>query len=115
PKRLTIFYTTYSTLALTTSGSGTITHSFSGNSLVSGLSYTVKAVPNPGNLFFNWTGDIPATNNPLTFLLETDTALTANFVTNFFIPAAGTYNGLFFTTNGVTEETAGMLYNLILT
>jgi hypothetical protein len=32
--------------------------------------------------------------------------------TNAFIAARGVYNGLFSTTNGVTEETAGMLKNL---
>jgi hypothetical protein len=48
--------------------------------------------------------------------MESNMTLTANFVSNFFIPARGIYNGLFYNTNtnGVTWETAGMLYNLSL-
>ena len=113
---VTIFYTTYSTLTLTANGFGSITHSFTSNSLVAGRSYTVTALPNPGNLFSNWTtGAATITNNPLTFLLQSNTVLQANFAANFFLPAAGVYNGLFSATNGVTEETAGLLYNLVLT
>jgi hypothetical protein len=112
--RVTIFYVTNSTLTLTTSGFGKITSAFTGDNLVVGRNYTVTAAPNPGNLFSNWTGAITATNNPLTFLLESNTALQANFVANFFLPAAGIYNGLFSSANGVAEESAGMLYNLVL-
>jgi hypothetical protein len=111
---VTIFYTNFGVLTLTTSGFGRITRNFTNNSLVEGRNYTLTAVPNPGNLFSNWTGPVTTTNNPLTFLLESDTAWQANFVTNFFLPAAGTYNGLFSTSNGVTEETAGMISGLIL-
>ncbi len=112
--RVAVFYTNFGALTLTTSGFGKITRSFTNNFLVEGRNYTLTAVANPGNLFSNWTGTITATNNPLTFLLESDTALQANFVTNFFLPTAGTYNGLFSTTSGVTEETAGMISGLIL-
>jgi hypothetical protein len=41
--------------------------------------------------------------------------LQANFVTNPFLAVKGTYNGLFTTTNSVTEETAGMLKDLTIT
>jgi hypothetical protein len=57
------------------------------------------------------------TNNPLTFLMESNMTLTANFVSNFFAPSVGIYNGLFWSanTNGIIQETAGMLYHLVLT
>ena len=112
--RITIFFTNFATLTLTTSGFGRITPVFPNNSLVEGRNYTLTAVPNPGNLFSNWTGPFTSTNNPLTFELDSDTAWQANFVTNFFLPAAGTYNGLFSSSNGVTPQSAGMISGLIL-
>ena len=33
----------------------------------------------PGNIFIGWTGDVTATNNPLTLLLDTNKYITANF------------------------------------
>jgi hypothetical protein len=108
-----VFYYTQSTLTLLTNGFGTISHSFKSNTLVVGANYTVKAVPNSRNLFSNWTGTITTTSNPLTFLMESNMTLTANFVTNSFIGAAGTYNGLFYDlTNGVGVKSSGMLKSL---
>jgi hypothetical protein len=40
--------------------------------------------------------------------------LTASFASNFFLPAHGTYNGLFFNTNAVAAESSGMLQGLLL-
>jgi hypothetical protein len=112
--RVTIFFTNFANLTLTTNGFGKITPVFSNTSLVEGRNYTITAVPRPGNLFSNWTGPFTTTNNPLTFELDSDTAWQANFVTNFFLPAAGTYNGLFSSTNGVAVPSAGLISGLIL-
>ena len=112
--RITIFFTNFATLYLTTNGFGKITPVFPNNSLVEGRNYTLTAVASPGNLFSNWTGPFTSTNNPLTFELDSDTAWQANFVTNFFLPAAGTYNGLFSFSNGVAPQSAGMISGLIL-
>jgi hypothetical protein len=114
---VTNFYVTQSPLTLLTNGSGGISRSFSGTNLVVGTNYTVKAVPNPGNLFSNWTGLKPggpftATNNPLTFLMASNMTLTANFVTNSFLRAVGTYNGLFYDTNEVGAQSSGLLGGL---
>ncbi len=113
-KSVAIFFTNFATLTLTTSGSGKITPLFVNNSLVEGRNYTLTALANPGNLFSNWTGPFTTASNPLTFQLDSDTAWQANFVTNFFLPAAGTYNGLFSSTNGVTPQSAGMISGLIV-
>jgi hypothetical protein len=62
----------------------------------------------------NWTLSTGHTSNALTlhFIMENGLTVAANFATNLFIDASGTYNGLFYNSNGVTEQTAGMLYNL---
>ncbi|HTA30878.1 MAG TPA: hypothetical protein VK731_10345, partial [Candidatus Cybelea sp.] len=55
------------------------------------------------------------TGNPLTFLMQSNMILTANFVTNEFLQATGQYNGIFYVTaTGVAEETAGLLNHLMV-
>jgi uncharacterized repeat protein (TIGR03803 family) len=110
---VTIFYVTKSPLTLLVNGFGQINHSFTGTNLIVGTNYTVTASPNANNLFSNWTGAINSTNNPLTFVMVSNMTLTANFVTNSFLRAAGTYNGLFYdVTNGVSVDSAGLLGGL---
>jgi uncharacterized repeat protein (TIGR03803 family) len=142
-KSAVVFYTTTNTLELLTNGYGTITNSAKTNFLVAGpnalvvgTNYTVRAVPNPDNLFSNWTvvfgsNTVTVTNNPLTFLMESNMTVTANFVTNEFIGVAGSYTGLFYVTNtnglfagvneglfevsnGVGALSSGLLENLLV-
>ncbi|HTD65103.1 MAG TPA: Ig-like domain-containing protein, partial [Candidatus Limnocylindria bacterium] len=49
---------------------------------VHGTTVTLTAVPTNGFLFTNFSGGVSATANPVTILLDTDLAVTANFVTN---------------------------------
>jgi uncharacterized repeat protein (TIGR03803 family) len=109
---IVVFFLVQSPLSLTTNGFGTVQRSFTGSTLDVGKNYTVTAKPAVNNLFSNWTGSITTTNNPLTFLMESNMTLTANFVTNSFLYAAGTYNGLFFVNNDVGAQSSGMLKNL---
>jgi len=108
-------------LVLQTNGYGAIRHSAWPTPLVVGKSYTVKATPDLQNVFAFWSG---GTNQPYsvlslstsyTFTMASNLVLSANFVTNEFSGVAGTYNGLFISTHGVTEKTAGMLKSLIVT
>ena len=126
-----VFYWVTNTLELQTNGYGSITNSakpnplvIGSNSVVVGTNYTVKAVPTPSNLFIGWTGTITNNANPLTFTTQSNMTLVANFVTNFFIGAAGSYNGLFYVTNtngsfavsnGVGAQSSGLLRNLKVT
>jgi hypothetical protein len=125
-----VFYTTYSTLELETNGYGSIANSarpnplvIGSNRVVVGTNYTVKAAPDPSNLFSGWTGTITTNANPWTFTAQPNMTLTANFVTNYFIAAAGSYNGLFYVTDtsgsfDVTNggaQSSGLLKNLTLT
>jgi hypothetical protein len=80
-----------------------------------GQGYTITAKPDQFSLFSNWAGGGYAGAAPaLPFVMWSNLVLTAAFVPNFFPAAAGTYNGLFFPSNAVAEETSGMLYNLAL-
>jgi uncharacterized repeat protein (TIGR03803 family) len=100
-------------------GKGTVTgnalpHGKNSSLLDIGESYTVTAKPNSQSLFANWTGSINSTNATLKFVMESGLALEANFVTNWAIAAAGTYSGLFFVSNAVSEQTAGMVKGLVV-
>jgi uncharacterized repeat protein (TIGR03803 family) len=111
---IAIFYATISPLTLQTNGLGSISASFKGTNLNVGRSYTMRAIPGKGQLFLSWSGSISATNNPLAFVMQSNMVVQANFVTNPFIAAAGTYEGLFFGSNGVAEQSAGLLRNLVI-
>jgi cyclophilin family peptidyl-prolyl cis-trans isomerase len=71
--------------------------------------YALVAKPNPGNLFAGWTGTLNSASTTIRFLMESNTSLTALFVTNLFPFVKGTYNGLFYDTNQVDQQSAGFL------
>ncbi len=113
-KSITIFYATTSTLTLRTNGLGSIVTSFKGTNLTVDRSYTVRANPGSGQLFLSWSGSVSATNSLLTFVMQSNMVVQANFTANPFIAAAGTYDGLFFGADGIAEQSAGLLRNFVL-
>ena len=84
-----------------------------------GEGYSITAAPKGISLFSNWVGSsalgaFTNTGATLPFVMQSNMVLTANFATNFFVPARATYNGLFASANGVAAESSGMLQNLQL-
>ncbi len=84
-----------------------------------GEGYSIQAVPGANSLFSNWVasnGEVSFRNTTaaLSFVMQTNLVLTANFATNFFLPAHGTYNGLFFNTGAIAAESSGMIKGLSL-
>jgi hypothetical protein len=71
-----------------------------GKMLDIGTEYTLKADPAANNLFSNWFGGaaqpytVLGTNLVYKFAMQSNLFLQANFVTNVFLAAAGTYRGL---------------------
>ncbi|MDB6026840.1 MAG: hypothetical protein JWM68_3063, partial [Verrucomicrobiales bacterium] len=107
-----IFYVVTNELTVEISGVGgvfTLTNTpvTNGTWLELTRGYTVKAVPQSGNLFTGWTGDLPGTNATLKFFMQPNLVIHANFVTNQCVVAAGIYNGLFFESNNIAHERAG--------
>ena len=80
-----------------------------------GEGYALVSEPLKNNVLSNWlvspTG-LTSYSPTLHFIMESNLTITADFSTNLFIGASGTYNGLFYQASGVTEETAGMVKNL---
>jgi hypothetical protein len=128
------FYDSPAMFTLITNGPGTVNispslagefHAVGGIKLNIGQGYTLTAVPAKNNVLSNWVVSAAGKRQPgskpqyytsdsviLHFIMEPDLTVTANFNTNYFLVAEGTYNGLFYQTNAVTEQTAGMLKNL---
>jgi uncharacterized repeat protein (TIGR03803 family) len=84
-----------------------------------GEGYSITAVPMGFSLFSNWVGAsalgaFTNTGATLSFVMQSNMVLTANFATNFFVPARATYNGLFANANAVAAESSGMLLSLQL-
>jgi hypothetical protein len=103
------------TLVVLTNGDGVVSPNLNGRTFAAGSRHTLTATAKHGTVFTNWTGSITTNKNPLTFAMEESTLLQANFIPNPFAAVKGQYNGLFFNaTNGVTEQTAGMLKGLLI-
>ncbi|MDB6121118.1 MAG: putative Ig proteinputative calcium-binding proteinFG-GAP repeat protein [Pedosphaera sp.] len=106
------FLVVNSALTIITNGVGTISTNIDGHLLEIGKTYSITALPGSGQVFSNWTGNdgTLASTPKLTFTMKTNLELSANFVASpFTTNVAGTYNGLFYETNGVTFETSGFL------
>ena len=96
------------------SGQGAVLPEIDGLELVIGQSYSIQAVPDAGNLFAGWEGDMPSPDATLTFVMSSNLVLEANFMANPFLPARGAYNGLFHEADAVRQESSGG-FNLRLT
>jgi hypothetical protein len=105
--RLSLNYVVTSRLALQTNGVGTIRCKFTGNVLEVGRSYSVTAIPGSGQVFSNWTGGVTSSSAALNFVMQSNMILQANFIPNPFVACAGTYQGLFYETNGVAHSSSG--------
>jgi hypothetical protein len=88
-------------LTLATNGAGSISCNFTDNTLELGRRYTVTARPAFGNLFAGWSGTLTSNTNPLSFIMQSNMVLAANFVTNPFPSIKGDYVGLFHPANAM--------------
>lgn len=107
-------YIPSATLTVYTNGLGGITPVDNRKLLAIGTNYTLTASPGKNWIFSNWvasgSADFISNNAVLTFKMQSNLTLTANFVTNPFIALQGSYNGLFYQTNSgipVTEQSSG--------
>lgn len=77
---------------------GTITGLLSGAAYEEGKTYSLTAVAKPGFYFDHWSanqGDLIGANQAkVSFIMSKNLALTAFFVANPYLAAAGSYNGL---------------------
>ena len=79
-----------------------------GGTFAAGGSRSVKAISAAGFEFLDWSGSISAPTPALTFVLQSNMFLQANFIPNPFAPFKGNYAGLFSGTNGVALTNSGL-------
>jgi hypothetical protein len=103
----TVTFVVTSSLVVNITGSGTVSPNLNNTLQNIGATLTMTAKPGTGQVFSNWTGDVSATTAALTFVMQSNMVLQANFVPNPFIPVAGTYQGLFYDTNGPAHKSSG--------
>lgn len=105
------FFEVPSILTVRTNGSGTVSTNLDQQTLFVGQNYSLTAVPGPGWVFTNWlVGSVLYSNAALTFTMQTNLQITANFVPSpFAANVVGNYSGLFFETNVVAFPSSGLL------
>lgn len=102
-------YVLMSPLQLTVSGNGAVSGANNGQLLEVGRRYRLSAQPAKGELFRGWSGDIIENQPALSFAMQTDLQLHANFVPNPFIPLQGDYVGLFRNDEAVNWDSSGLV------
>lgn len=103
---LELTYVSMSTLVVQTNGLGAVSPNLNGKQLEVGQTYTVKAKPGPGQAFAGWNG-ASSQSAELSFVMQPNLVLTANFVPSPFPPVKGEYAGLAANTNVVTPQNSG--------
>jgi hypothetical protein len=87
-------------------------------SLYVGEGYKLTAKPAKNWLLVNWMegANIAGTNATLTFIMESNLVVTANFESNSLVGAVARYDGIFYPAVSQANVTnSGLIYNLMLT
>jgi hypothetical protein len=100
-------YLVLSPLTLEVSGNGTVSPDLNERLLQVGVAYKITAKPGHGFVFSSWTGvDEPASAS-LTFVMQSNLVLRANFAPNPFAAVQGSYAGLFSDPDGASFDNSG--------
>ncbi|MGA3181399.1 MAG: carboxypeptidase regulatory-like domain-containing protein [Verrucomicrobiota bacterium] len=106
-------------LDLKTNGLGAVTPNDGGKLLAIKTNYTLTATPGRNWLFSSWVASGSTnfvSNTPvLKFAMQSNLTLQANFVTNVFLAAKGTYIGLFAPTNAPRRQTNSGAFKFTVT
>jgi hypothetical protein len=109
---LTFTYVPSRRITVLTSGKGTLTPNYDGWLLEIGKTYTMTAKPDFNSFFIKWTdgaGNLVTTGPTLTFLVQSNMTVRANFIQNPFVVLSGPFAGLFYDTNNVAPTNSGFI------
>jgi hypothetical protein len=88
-------------------GKGKITPNLNGQPLAANQVYTVTATPDPGQQFSGWNGSMTSSRRIISFVLNSDLTLEADFDPASIQPDNNTYSGLFFEPDEVRLASSG--------
>jgi subtilisin family serine protease len=97
------FYVVMAPLSLQINGTGTVTPNLNGRLLEIGRAYSLRANAGASQVFAGWEG-LNSESPVLTFVMQSNLTLTANFAASPFPALVGSYAGLVANTNDVTPE-----------
>ncbi|MFO1477631.1 MAG: choice-of-anchor Q domain-containing protein [Verrucomicrobiota bacterium] len=111
PPSVTVFYVQTSPLTILNPGGAKLKPDLSGHSLEIGKTYTITASGTGGTLFDSWwqNSQLLSRDARLTFQMQDGLVLRVSVVAYPFGPAVGSYEGLFYDTNGVEIDSAGFI------
>lgn len=108
-----LFCAVQSALNLVVNGAGAISGATNGQRFPIGKACKITAVPLAGYVFSNWSGQVSGDSPALTFVMQTNLQVVANFVTNPFSASKGAFNGLFHESDQVRLGQSGF-FNFVL-
>jgi hypothetical protein len=111
----TVTFVVVSPITVDVTGTGTVSPDLDQMLLQVGNTFTITAKPGTGQVFSSWTGSITSTAPALTFVMQSNMVLHANFVPNPFTPVAGVYQGLFYDTNNPAHQSSGFFNGTVTT
>ena len=97
-------------LTVLTTGIGTVSPNYHNALLEIGRAFSITAKPGVGYVFSNWTGGVTSKNPVLSFVMESNLVLQANFIPNPFVAGKGGYAGLFYEPGHVAFPSAGFFW-----
>jgi hypothetical protein len=95
-------------VTLNAQGDGSFSPNLTGQPLAAGQTYSVTAIPGKGHKFSGWKGSLHSSHRVITFVLNSDITLEADFDPGSVQPDNNfTYNGLFYESDEVRQNSAG--------
>jgi len=94
-------------VTLNAQGDGSFSPDLTGKPLAAGKTYSVTAIPGAGHKFSGWKGSLHSSRRILTFVLNSDMTLEADFDPGSVETDNYTYNGLFYETDDVRQNSSG--------
>jgi len=105
----TVVYVAFSPLNLSVVGNGSVSGATNQQGLAVGRSYSLAAKPAKGQVFRGWSGDVSGATDRISFMMRSNFAVTATFITNPFAGVEGTFVGCFYRTNEFALDSSGLL------
>ena len=94
-------------VTIKSTGKGKFSPNLNGQALAANQVYTMTAIPDAGQQFSGWNGSLRSSRRIISFYLDSDLTLEANFDPASIQPDNNTYSGLFYESDEVRQKSSG--------